>query len=361
MKLAAQMEFGRRGIQTPMSFGRSNGIAMPFGVQKEEAVEVLHATDLEVSRFDPTVRMLFGRRGKGKTLGMTTFAELQRQRFEEEGTGCSKDCDDHCWLHQRVAANYWMQPAKIINPKLVEDLSQYPQWGRSLYICLDEIQAFVNNRRAMQRTSVDFIQFLTQIRKRNNEIIMTTQFPQVVDPSVLFQIDLFNRMELWRGGDPDGNSGWHIDVLEWDWWGQWSGRHERKPWPPREEDADNTFTMWNVDLMFPQFKSGQIIPPTWSKARDQVIMHEFGSDWEEEHDLGYELTPEAVEIAAGDPIETIEQLLNAQMGAFSPLGLLAHAKRVNPDIKNIAQFEKALEAHGFTVSNVDGAKIAFRA
>lgn len=361
MKLAAQMDFGRRGIQTPMSFGRSNGIGIEFGVEKEDAIEVLNAADIPVSRFDPTVRMLFGRRGQGKTLGMTAFAEFQRQRFAEHGTGCLDDCEDHCFLHQRVASNYWMQPAKIINPKLVEDLSQYPQWGRKLYICVDEIQAFANNRRAMQRTSVDFIQFLTQIRKRENEIIMTTQFPQVVDPSVLFQIDLFDRMELYRGiSEQTGEIGWHIQVLEWDWWGQWSGRHERKPWPPREEDADDVFTIWDVHLMFPQFKSGQIIPPTWSKARDQVIMHEFGADYEDELDLGYELTPEAAEIAAGEPIETLAQLLDAQMGAFNALGLLAHAKRLDKTIKNQAQFIKALEAHGFTVTNLDGTKMASR-
>ena len=172
------------------------------------------------------------------------------------------------------------------------------------------------------------------------------------------QIDIFNRMEMWQGVSPEGHYGQHIDVTEWDWWGQWTGRHERKPWPPRDEDADGGWTIHNVDLMFNRYDTDQIIAPTWSKARDQVIMHEFGEEWEEELDLGYELTPEAAEVATHGAPQTMDALLDMQMGAFNVLALLGHAKRVERKIKDKNHFVKALQERGYTVGFDDGVLMA---
>ena len=226
------------------------------------------------------VTLLMGRRGKGKTLGMTWFAKFQKQRWAELGILCTPACPLHCFRHRRIAANYWCKPADIINPRLIEDLTLFPEWGQNLMCVVDEVGAMASNRRAMANTNVNFGQFLTQIRKRRTDLFMTTQFPRFVDIMVLYQIDLFIKMEAFAGDRA-------IDLYVWDWWGQWTGRDHPKKWPPQEQDVDHQWTIWGADRVWNEFETEQVVPPTWARDKMTIWKQQWGDDWEDRLELGY--------------------------------------------------------------------------
>ena len=292
-----------------------------------------------------TVIMLTGRRGKGKTLGMTCMADFQGRRFKEKH------------LPFQVASNYWMEPADRVHPKLLQALNEFPPWGRNLYICVDEAGALLSSRRSMMQMNVNFAQFVTQIRKRHCDLIMATQFPQWVDITALYQVDLFCEMEAFEGP----HRTLHIHVNVWDWWGQWTGRTRKKPWPPQEQDVDWEFTIWNAHTMFSKYMTDQVQPPPWAKNQDQIIDFEWGDKLEEADESMFaedgkstiedpDTTPLMAEIKSGD------QWLAHQKGDFSVMGEL-HAiqrlKHLDPSVEPINNrnlFKVWLEARGWKVT-----------
>lgn len=265
----------------------------PFRISRSQhKAELFGPEDIPVLRkFEPTISFFFGRRGKGKSLTLTWLAKFARTQFKAQGLMCGSECPSYCSRHVKIAANFWMEHADIVNPNLIEDLSQYPDWGRNLFICFDEAQSIITSRRAMSHVNVNFIPFVTQIRKRNNEMAIATQFPQNIDIGVLQQIDFFALVDGYNftyDGVPRS-----IDVGVWDWWGQWTGKWHRKQWPPQEKDRDWAFKIHNTHTLKNEYISGQIIPPPWAKNKDQIIRTEYGQDWEEEYNLGYALAKEA--------------------------------------------------------------------
>jgi hypothetical protein len=256
-------------------------------------------------KFMSSAMFCFGRRGQGKSLGMTCLAEFQRQRYARANNG------------YQVAANIWMEPAAIINPRMVEDLTTFPDWGRKLFICLDEVGALISNRRSMAKENIGFGAFLTQIRKRKNEFIMTTQFPQWTDLQVLYQIDFFMLME-----SPDNGRSVHVSVF--DWWGQFTGNFKHKRWPPEPQDMDWEFTIRGTESMWRSYNSDQITAPIWAKNKDQIIMTEHG-DRQENYDVGYE--PEEVEGWADGPAASLEEFLAEQTPGYPVTGILSAVER----------------------------------
>lgn len=339
----------RKGAPALFNIGKSRKVTFDLTPTRRD-VQILGADNLRpTKRMDPLMVLLMGRRGRGKTLGMTCLADLQRRRWE------------HFKLPFEIVSNYWMEPAHRVDPKLVESLNKFPDWGRNLYICLDEIGGQLANRRSLAAINVDFIQFLTQIRKRHNELITTTQFPQWIDMAVLYQIDFFCRMDIFNGNRS-------IEVYEWDWWGQFTGKDYRKQWPPQPQDVDHYFEIHNADLMWSAYKSDQIIPPAWAKNKDQIIAREHGEDYFEEYGLGElenawgnEVTPGAAEMMGLAPPKTLEELLDRQQGAFDIKSLLEPAKALLKE-KSLStkQFGEHLTALGWDVEKLEGTWMASR-
>ncbi len=332
------------GSHSGFSIGTSRKVTFDLTPSRRE-VQIYGALDLmPTRRLDPLCVLLMGRRGKGKTLGMTCLADIQRRRYE------------HGNMPYKIVSNYWMEPAHRVDPKLVESMNAFPDWGRNLYLCIDEVGSQLANRRSLSRVNVDFMQFITQIRKRQNELVCTTQFPQWLDMAVLYQIDLFGRMDAFNGNRA-------IDVSWWDWWGQFSGNDKRKAWPPQPEDVDFEITIWNADLMWDKFRSDQIIPPAWAANKDQIIMKEHGADWIEEYGLadgswGYEVADDAAKQMNIKQPTTLPELLDQQDGPFQVNALLHLAKIFEDNIKSAKGFAVYLAANGYIVTTLDGTMMA---
>lgn len=312
--------------------------------RNNDELKITGATDdysLNNKRFDAVNMMLVGRRGKGKTLGQCALAHIKKTVFKERNLPFS------------VASNYWQEPSDIIHPDLVGWLNKFPPQGKNLYCCIDEIGSQTANRRSLAGVNVDFAQFLTQIRKRRNELTMTTQFPQWIDMAVLYQIDLFIRME--------GRNGMrYVDMTIFDWWGQFTGNDHRKHWPPRDSEADDFRTLVNTHIMFDKYKTEQVVAPAWAKNRDQIIAQEFGEDWEA--GIGDEwgfASPEAKAILEADQPETLEQLFEQPERPFAAATMLRQAKKYDPEIKTVKHLTKKLTEFGYLVQTEENETICY--
>ena len=230
---------------------------------KETSMEIMVPEKMRWKpRLEPIIAMLIGRRGRGKTLGMTYLGAFQKARYK------------HLGLPNLIGSNYWNEFADILNPELVPWFNTeglFDPRARRMYATVDEAGSQFANRRSLSQVNVDFMQVLTQIRKLETEMVFTTQFPQWIDMGVLYQIDLFIGMDM----DMDANGGVDLNMAVWDWWGQWTGRNQRKIWPPQDSDIDWECTLVDADQMFGKYLTNQIIPPVWAKNRKQVIVSQW--------------------------------------------------------------------------------------
>ena len=214
-------------------------------------------------QFRPIVIMYFGRRGKGKTLAMSTVAKYQQLRYR------------HNNVKMQIMANYHLEFADRASPYIVNDMASYPDWARDAILCIDEVGSQFPSRRSLAGVNLNFANFLTQVRKRNVEVMFTTQFPQVVDQLVLLQCDLFVECDVDRSGRT-------LDLYIHDWWGQWTGKTQRKPWPPDSDAYDEMRTIYNPKQMFGSYRTSEVIAAQWDKRRDETIRTEGWGDPEDE-------------------------------------------------------------------------------
>jgi hypothetical protein len=272
------MNIGRYG-QRPMDSGVGDPMAMPG--KRERKVQSL--VDIRPKSYvDSSITALFmGRRGRGKTLAMSTLALIMQRRFMRYRTG------------GRIMTNYWLdflrrdsdnKPIDLYSPILIDEAIEYPSWLRNAYMVLDEIQTAATGRRSMSRTNVGLSAFATQIRHRNVEMAFTTQFPQVLDYQLLLQVDLFISVDVATRDE------WGIPTALTfyihDYWGQWTGLNHRKRWPPPDDEADRVRMLTGVRRLIGHYSTKQIIAPTFSPFRDRLIDDEdelLGrpGDWDE--------------------------------------------------------------------------------
>jgi hypothetical protein len=234
--------------------------------------------------FEPLVVMLYGRRGAGKTATMTALGAWFQQQYKKSGTP----------VH--IAANYKVDFARYCSPYLIDELGDFPEWGQRLVVLIDEISAYTASERSTSRATLDIGVFLTQVRKRDVEIIFCTQFPQEISRRVLRQVDIF--IEVEQSGD---NKNSHLYCH--DYWGQWTGGWSRKPWPPTKEEADWELDVHNVDRIWNRYDTKEVIAPVWSDQREQII----GQNWSE---VLSRLEGEEEEIDPIPPTEPLEDYLH---------------------------------------------------
>ncbi len=274
-----------------------------YGGKPAKASAVMLAGDFHTrGRFQPIITVRWGRRGKGKTLSLTAAGYHFKKGYEARGLdlikcfGCSTYYLPQARLERRcgtcnrqaptwqapfqVVANYQVGYADLTHPYIVESLIEFPESGRNLHLMLDEIAVYFHRRRWMRSENLDFEAFATQIRKRNVEIEMATQFPQRIDSDIQDQIDLFIDCELYEEGCGNPLHRFCVAQRIHDWWGQWTGKTWRKPWPPHPWDYDRMMWFHNCDQFFSAYKDSAIHAAVWlgGATRDDMIKREWGDD-----------------------------------------------------------------------------------
>ena len=84
-----------------------------------------------------------------------------------------------------IAANFQNSYADITRPFLVEELTEYPDWGWNMKIQIDEIAMYAHRRKWQLTSNLNLEGFITQIRKRSIEPSGATQFPQRLDGDIV--------------------------------------------------------------------------------------------------------------------------------------------------------------------------------
>ncbi len=194
----------------------------------------------------PTVGLMFARRGRGKTLTLTVLSKIMKARYAKSQKRLS------------IYTNYWNEIADFADPFILDAVTDPRYMGqvKDGLMCIDEIQSFASSRRSMSRYSVGLSQYLTQLRKQRLDVLLTTQFPQVVDYQLLIQVDYFIECDL----QPDNRS---CMLYVHDYWGQVTGNFWRKTWPPPFWEADWTLELLNVNTVFGLYDRYVYIPPTY--------------------------------------------------------------------------------------------------
>jgi hypothetical protein len=219
------------------------------------------------TRFRPSVSVRWGRRGRGKSVSLTAEGAHFQAAYAAKG------------LRFQVASNYQNDYADFTRPMLVEELIEFPDWGWDLRILLDEINLYIHRRRWQNVRNLNFEAFLQQVRKRRIEACLATQFPQRIDSDTTDQIDFFIDCEMIFEGCGHPDHRYCIMQRIHDWWGQWTGKTWRKPWPPNAWEWDWFKWFHNCNKFFDGFDTEQIFAAAWlpGGTQDRMLRQKWGS------------------------------------------------------------------------------------
>jgi hypothetical protein len=276
---------------------KANPPGLYRGPEPEVRKDVLMPGEMNGNKFfRPTFTLRWGRRGRGKTLTLVAegyhFQQAYAQRnlrkgwhpgrYNSDGVWepAYKDNGTYPWL---IAANFQNTYADITRPFLVEELTEYPDWGWNMRIEIDEIAMYCHRRKWQMTSNLNLEGFITQIRKRSIEPSGATQFPQRLDGDIVEQIDLFIDCDIEPRGCGNPEHTFCAAQRVHDWWGQWSGNTKRKPWPPNVWEYDYFKWFHNCGMFFGAYVTEEIHSPIWLKDGDKNRIRL--KQWGEEGDL----------------------------------------------------------------------------
>lgn len=305
-----------------------------FNPPAEQGLQAINALSIPRRRFSPIVSLMMGRRGAGKTLSMSYLAMMLAANWHTNG------------VRRKIAANYYLDCADYSTPYLLDELMQFPEWASSALILIDEVQSAFPGRRSLAGSSVMFSNWLTQIRKFGVELCFTTQFAGVIDQQLLLQCDLFILCEN-RGG------GHSVRLFIWDWWGQWTGKMYRKPFPPTIGTHDWTMDLMNANLIWPHYDTNQFQPALWAKNREALLDRQWDANPPGDGGGVYDLDGLRAGAAVGAKPPTLEDFLEMASGVNGSLNVpdsFSEAKRLFK-IKTLPHFEEAIRKAGYKITH----------
>jgi len=329
------------GLARPHAGGGFTSLAPYPSQQNDETSAAYSPWELLTSNeLDPLVIMFFGRRGEGKTLTMTAMGSIMMQAYAAQGQKFSRR---HPYGF-RLASNYHVKFADFNNPMLVDLLVKFPPWAHHILCMVDEILAYFPSRRTMARGNLDFGTFLQQIRKRDIEMICTTQFPQNLDGQMLQQINLFVMPILYNRKNS-------VRLLIWDWWGQYTGRIWHKHWPPIEEPPDYKLSIHGLHGIFPWFESKEVVAPMWSGAREEIIEQNWKNELDQMEASAAAAEQEQHVLIGGaqQAPKTLKELAESCEDDFYIATILDDAKGLDRNIKAVGDLAEYLSSAGFMV------------
>ncbi len=268
--------------------------------------------------FRPTFTLRWGRRGRGKSLTLVAEGYHFQQAYRRAGLSDPAIMGRYAW---KVAANFHNTYADVTRPFLVEELTEYPDWGFNLRLLIDEFAMYAHRRKWQLTSNLNLESFITQIRKRSIEPSAATQFPQRLDGDIVEQIDLFIDCDIENAGCGNPEHSFCAAQRVHDWWGQWTGNTRKKPWPPNNWDYDYFKWFHNCGVFFGSYVTEEIFSPIWLKEPDKNRIR--GRQWGDETDLAEDTQNFAESVRAfeskvqvGTPVDI--RNTDSEMAAWEP-------------------------------------------
>lgn len=319
----------------PQSLGGRRPLQVYPDSSTEERFQITPQTLVGHGKFEPLTIMLAGRRGHGKTLSMTAIGHLFKQAYERHN------------VNVNIAANYNTSVAteglrpdgdRWASPYLLEDLMEFPVWADELLVLIDEAATAFPRRRSNARINLDFSTFLQMIRKRNIELLFTTQFPGMLDDQLLINIDLYCMVNAWPkpGTAPFTN----VTIAIWDWHGQFSGRFTRPRIPP---DGPPTWrrTLYNVHTAYDLYNTKEVIGRLWGTGQQREEM--AGQYWGKTEKDEAQEAPVLVQAAAPTDLRSF---LHSLGQTFNLQRIVPDARGFDNTVTNQKELIERIEAFG---------------
>lgn len=199
----------------------------------------------------PRVMVLFGRRGRGKSLTAVFLARLLRD-LTLRRTGRKRPV-----LSNLRSITF----ADRGGPEVVEAMMRYPKWSFGAIAVVDEITEISISKRSMATRSLELESWLTMIRKTGTDLIATSQFPTRLTAAVRDQVDFFVYPTLWRAWDVKAQRlRVSVRTAWYDWHGALTGRpHHAADWPPWPEEADAIRCYDGLERAFDWYDSNEFV------------------------------------------------------------------------------------------------------
>tara|TARA_B100000029_G_scaffold97226_2_gene87525 strand:+ start:2492 stop:3541 length:1050 start_codon:yes stop_codon:yes gene_type:complete len=281
-------------------------------------------------KFQPICVFFYGRRGQGKTLGMTTVAALMKERYRRARR------------KNQVFSNYWTSFSDFSHPYLIDQLNEFPEWAHDGILMIDELASAFPSVRAQSTVNLLFSNLLTQIRKRRMEALFTTQFVSQVSFTVLVQTDIFVLCEQLQSGRA-------IKMYLFDYWGQWSGKFWKKRWPPMKEEADWVKTIWNTDRLWGHYNTSEVIASLHSDVRGEIIEQQYVFE-EEPKDLTETMTEEF-----DNPVDRLIAEVLKTTDKIDPSGIINQLKVLGvEEVTKQNDLKPFLAKHGLVFKKING-------
>lgn len=119
-----------------------------------------------------------GRRGSGKTLSMVKDAYIEYKRGRKIISNMSN-----------IPFAYYMSNQEILSLNKESNIF-------NAVILIDEAQIFFDSRRSMKKESINFSNFVQQIRKRDIDLYITTQFANAIEKRLRDHTDIIAKVKF---------------------------------------------------------------------------------------------------------------------------------------------------------------------
>ena len=260
--------------------GGSDGSWMT-GSQDIQESKIKPVTDVDMTYVDADARLtlIFGLRGSGKSLLATVLGGMIKAKaFQIGQVG-------------RLYSNINIDFADVCNPFIYDDIANPTdmRWAKATFVW-DEVGEVMMSKRSNSKVVVASESSLVMMRKREIDIIATTQWPHALTGLFAAQCDFFMKPKLHKEYYmQDGNRHVRaaISVDCWNWNGSITGEpmHGRslmelgEPW--------KAFTIFGVERFFNKYSTGELVASPHTeygqamrerqRARDDLAERIFGN------------------------------------------------------------------------------------
>ena len=136
-------------------------------------------------------------------------------------------------------------------------------------------------------------------------------------------------------------------IKIFDWWGIWTGKDFRKPWPPQPGWEDWTIVWHNLEHIWHKYNTDDFQPSVWSANRDAILAHQGWAD----RNAGEDVPEEESQLKMPDTLEEFLDMYVAERPSGNLRGLIDYVKTEYESKMTLAALSQMMMARGCVFPN----------